>query len=128
MGYTDEESRTLRTAVYGAMVLVSVADEGALDKETHAGVRAMAALPDEVREAISADTPELPGGTMAEVEHGVLAALRQSFALVAYRAPQDAEAFADAVVEICREVATADGSVARAEHAAVLKVRTALSR
>lgn len=125
-GYTDAESRTLRTAVYGAMVLVSVAEEGALDQESHAGIRAMAALPPEVRRAVDGGAPELPAGSVADVEHGVLAALRESVALVSARSAAEADDFAAAVLAMCEEVASADGAVGRAEGAVVAKVRAAL--
>ncbi|MGM1063717.1 hypothetical protein [Saccharothrix sp. Mg75] len=128
IAYTDQESRTLRTAVYGAMVLVSVAEEGSLDRESHAGIRAMAALPPAVREAVDAGAPELPAGGMADVEHGVLAALRASVTFLADRSAAEADAFAEAVVAMCAEVARADGHVGRDEHAAVTRVRAALGR
>ncbi|MBW4718517.1 hypothetical protein [Saccharothrix obliqua] len=127
-GYTDEESRTLRTAVYGAMVLVSVAEEGALDEESHAGIRAMSTLPPRVREAVAAGAPELPAGSVADVERGVLAALRGSMALLGERSADEADAFARAVVAMCERVASADGRVGRGEGAAVGRVRAALGR
>ncbi|WP_433259979.1 hypothetical protein ACQPZF_22485 [Actinosynnema sp. CS-041913] len=126
-GYTDEESRTLRTAVYGAMVLVSVAEEGALDQESHAGVEAMATLPPEVRSVIDAGAPELPSGSLADVEDGVLAALRASMSILSERSPADASAFAAAVVGMCEKVASADGRVGEDEDAVIGKVRAALT-
>ncbi|RKT54838.1 hypothetical protein [Saccharothrix australiensis] len=126
--YTDEESRTLRTAVYGAMVLVSVAEEGALDQESHAGVEAMATLPPAVREVVDAGAPELPAGSLADVEEGVLAALRASVALLARRSAADAEGFADAVLAMCGKVASADGRVGADEDAVIGRVRVALGR
>ncbi|GGP76574.1 TerB family tellurite resistance protein [Saccharothrix coeruleofusca] len=126
--YTDQEGRTLRTAVYGAMVLVSVAEEGSLDEESYAGVKAMSTLSPELQEVIGAEAPRLPAGSMADVEHGVLAALRDSMAILGSRSAQEADAFADAVLAICAEVASADGTVGRAEHAAVGRVRAALGR
>ncbi|QFZ22447.1 TerB family tellurite resistance protein [Saccharothrix syringae] len=126
-GYTDAEGKTLRTAVYGAMVLVSVADEGEVDRESHAGIRAMAMLPPAVRGAVDAGAPELPAGSMADVEIGVLEALRESVALVSARSTAEAQAFANAVVAMCREVASADGRVGRAENAVLDKVRAALT-
>ncbi len=127
-GYTDEESRTLRTAVYGAMVLVSIADEGALDQESHAGIRAMSALPPRVRDAVDSGAPELPQGSVDDVEQGVLAALRGSMAFVARRSGPEAQAFAAAVLGMCEQVASADGRVADGENAVLGKVRAALGR
>ncbi|KAA2261422.1 hypothetical protein F0L68_16670 [Solihabitans fulvus] len=125
--FTDEEGRTLRTAVFGAMVLVSTADPGAVDEESRAGIRAMTALSPALRAVLAAAHPELPDGSVADVEAGVLDALRESVAILAAKAPAEASAFADAVVAVCREVAAADGQVAEAEQAMVAKVADALA-
>jgi hypothetical protein len=125
-GYTEAEGRMLRTAVYGAMVLVSVAEEGALDQESHAGVRAMSALPPAVREVVGAGVPELPAGSVGEVEDGVLEALRGSVRLLERRSPEEVGAFVAAVVGMCEEVAAADGSVGRDEGLVVGRIRAAL--
>ncbi|WP_367137117.1 hypothetical protein [Saccharothrix sp. HUAS TT1] len=124
--YTDEEGRTLRTAVFGAMVLVSTAEPGALDEESHAGIRAMTAFSPQVREALGAGRPELPAGSAADVEAGVLAALRRSVAIVTAKSPVEAEVFPAAVLAVCAEVASADGRVGPGEGAVVGKVRAAL--
>ena len=124
--YTDEEGTTLRMAVFGAMVLVSTADPGALDEETYAGIRAMAGFSPDVRALLGASTPVLPQGSVADVEQGVMAALRQSMAILEAKSPLDAKTFPEAVVTACREVAQADGRVVQAEDAVVAKVRAAL--
>ncbi|MFJ6676304.1 hypothetical protein ACIQMJ_34830 [Actinosynnema sp. NPDC091369] len=126
--YTEDEGRTLRTAVFGAMVLVSTAEPGALDEESHAGIRAMATFPPGLRQVLGAARPELPAGSTADVEAGVLDALRRSVRIVAARAPEEAEAFPSAVLAVCEEVAAADGTVGTAEGAVVGKVRAALTR
>ncbi|WP_447003455.1 hypothetical protein ACRAKI_27845 [Saccharothrix isguenensis] len=126
--YTDEESRILRTAVFGAMVLVSTAEPGALDEESHAGIRAMATFSPPLRRALGAAPPELPAGSTADVEKGVLAALRHSVEILAAKSPEEAAAFPTAVLAICKEVAEADGQVGQAEHAVVAKIRTALNQ
>ncbi|QQQ74837.1 hypothetical protein IOD16_27405 [Saccharothrix sp. 6-C] len=125
--YTDEESRTLRTAVFGAMVLVSTAEPGALDEESHAGIRAMSTFPPLLRQVLGAAPPELPDGSTADVEAGVLAALRRSVGIVAARTPEAASTFPAAVLAVCEEVASADGRVGAAESAVVGKVRAALA-
>ncbi|HEX6346841.1 hypothetical protein [Umezawaea sp.] len=126
--YTEEEGRTFRTAVFGAMVLVSTAAPGSLDQESHAGARAVAHLSPALREVLRAGKPVLPVGSVADVEDGVLLALRRSVEILAAKAPAEAEAFPAAVVAICREVAEADGQVAAEESAVVAKVRAALAR
>jgi hypothetical protein len=124
--YTDAESRTLRTAVFGAMVLVSTAEPGALDEESHAGIRAMAAFSPRLRQVLGAARPELPAGSTAEVEAGVLDALRRSVDILAAKTPDEATAFPAAVLAVCAQVASADGRVGEAEDAVVGKVRAAL--
>jgi tellurite resistance protein len=126
--YTEEEARTFRTAVFGAMVLVSTAEPGSLDQESRAGGRAMEHLSPELREVLKAGRPVLPAGSVSDVEDGVLFALRRSVEILAAKAPHEAEAFPAAVVAICREVAEADGQVAAAEGAVVAKVEAALTR
>lgn len=125
--YTDEESRTLRTAVFGAMVLVSTAEPGALDEESHAGIRAMARFSPQLRQTLAAARPELPTGSTADVESGVLQALRRSVAILAAKAPTEADTFPATVLAICQEVASADGHIGAAEHAMVNKVRAAIT-
>ncbi|CAL9421924.1 hypothetical protein SUDANB95_01863 [Actinosynnema sp. ALI-1.44] len=127
MIYTDTEARTLRTAVFGAMVLVSTAEPGALDQESHAGIRALATFSPALREVLSADHPVLPEGTVADVEAGVLTALRRSTEILSAKSPADARTFPEAVLSICREVATADGFVGEGEHAVIRRVREALT-
>jgi hypothetical protein len=124
--YTDDEGKTLRTAVFGAMVLVSTADPGALHEETYAGIRAMAGFSPDVRAVLGASTPVLPQGSVEDVEQGVLSALRQSMAILEAKSALDAKTFPEAVATACREVAQADGRVAEAEDAVVAKVRAAL--
>lgn len=124
--YTEAEGQTLRTAVFGAMVLVSTADPGSVDEESHAGVRAMTLLPDDLRAVIAAAPPALPTGSATDVEEGVLAALRSSVEIIAAREPREVEVFRAAVTEMCRSVAGADGDVAVAEKEMLTKVVDAL--
>src|SRR3954468_15183688 len=125
--YTDAESRTLRRAVYGAMVLVSHADPGPVVEERFAGLKAMVNLPAELREVLNASRVRLPEGTDADLEHAVLEALRASMRILGAKAPEEAAVFPDAMISICREVAAADGQVADAEDEMITKVRAALA-
>ncbi|HEX7301364.1 hypothetical protein [Lentzea sp.] len=124
--YTESEGQTLRTAVFGAMVLVSTADPGAVDEESHAGIRAMTLLSDDLRAVIDAAPPTLPSGSASDVEAGVLAALRSSVDIITAREPRDVPIFRAAVAEMCRSVAGADGEVAVAERTMVTRVVEAL--
>ncbi|MGI5500892.1 hypothetical protein [Lentzea sp. CA-135723] len=124
--YTEAEGQILRTAVFGAMVLVSTADPGSVDVESHAGIRAITLLSDDLRAIVSAAPPSLPAGSAADVEAGVLEALRSSVVIVEAHEPRDVAIFRAAVTEMCRSVAGADGEVAVAERDMVGKVVEAL--
>lgn len=123
--YTSEESRTLRTAVYGAMVLVSHADPGPVDQERFAGIRAMVNLSRELRDVLGAARHTLPDEP--ELEEAVLGALRRSAQILAAKAPEEAKTFPEAVLAICREVASVDGAVVDAEDVVLKKIETALT-
>ncbi|WP_394620751.1 hypothetical protein JNUCC0626_17080 [Lentzea sp. JNUCC 0626] len=124
--YTEAEGQILRTAVFGAMVLVSTADPGEVDVESQAGVRAITLLSDDLRAIVSAAPPSLPSGSASDVEAGVLAALRESVVIISGREARDVAIFRAAVAEMCRSVAGADGDVALAEREMVAKVVEAL--
>ncbi|RKT53701.1 hypothetical protein [Saccharothrix australiensis] len=124
--YTDAESRALRMAVFGAMVLVSHADPGPVIEERHAGLRALSHLSPDLRGVLQASRVDLSGLSEAELEEQVLGALRTSMKILAAKSPVDAATFPDAVAAICHEVAVADGQVAEVETAVIAKVRAAL--
>ena len=125
--YTEAEGQTLRTAVFGAMVLVSTADPGSVDEESYAGIRAMSLLSDDLRAVVAAAPPALPKGSASDVEAGVLAALRSSVEIINAHEPRDVSIFRAAVTEMCRSVAGADGEVAATEREMVTRVVEALA-
>jgi hypothetical protein len=125
--YTEAEGQTLRTAVFGAMVLVSTADPGSVDEESHAGIRAMSLLSDDLRAIVAAAPPALPRGSASDVEAGVLAALRSAVEIINAHEPRDVSIFRAAVTEMCRSVAGADGEVAATEREMVTRVVEALA-
>ncbi|MET8764761.1 hypothetical protein [Lentzea sp. NPDC004782] len=125
--YTEAEGKTLRTAVFGAMVLVSTADPGSVDEESHAGIRAMTLLPDELRAVIAAAPPTLPEGSASDVEAGVLAALKDAVRIIDAHDPREVPVFRGAVTEMVRSVAGADGEVAASEKEMVARVVEALA-
>ncbi len=124
--YTEAEGQTLRTAVFGAMVLVSTADPGSVDEESHAGIRAMTLLPDDLRAVIAAAPPTLPKGSASDVESGVLAALKEAVEIIETHDPREVPIFRGAVAEMVRSVAGADGEVAATEKEMVAKIVEAL--
>jgi hypothetical protein len=125
--YTEAEGQTLRTAVFGAMVLVSTADPGSVDEESYAGIRAMSLLSDDLRAIVAAAPPALPQGSASDVEAGVLAALRSAVEIINAHEPRDVSIFRAAVTEMCRSVAGADGEVAATEREMVTRVVEALA-
>ncbi|MEV6237334.1 hypothetical protein [Lentzea sp. NPDC051838] len=124
--YTEAEGQTLRTAVFGAMVLVSTADPGSVDEESYAGIRAMSLLPDDLRAVIAAAPATLPKGSASDVETGVLAALKDSVEIINAHDAREVPVFRGAVTEMVRSVAGADGDVAAAEKEMVKKIVDAL--
>lgn len=124
--YTDAESRALRKAVFGVMVLVSHADPGPVIQERHAGLRALTRLSPDLRGVLHGSRVDLPAVSGSEFEEEVLEALRVSMKVLTAKAPAEAASFPDAVEAICHEVAQADGQVAEVEAAVIAKVRAAL--
>lgn len=127
--YTDDERQTLRTAAFGAMLLVSTADPGffATIKESMAGSKALATASPELRDLLrSGGMPPLPKGSPTEVESGVLSALQQSVVILQERAPAELDGFRGAVVTAVDRVADASGGVTPPETAAIAKVKAAL--
>lgn len=127
--YTDEERKTLRTAAFGAVFLVSHADPGffASFKESIAGAKALAgASPDLQAVFKSGGLPEVPKGSPADMEAGVLTALQQSAGILA-KDPQDLAEFRAVITAACDQVAGASGGIKDTETAAIAKVKSALS-
>src|SRR5690349_17199621 len=124
--YTDEERRTLRTAAFGAMMLVSNADPGffATVKESMAGSKALAGSSPELRDLLkSGGLPQVPKGSPAEMETGVLAALQQSTTILQAKSPAELDGFRSAIVAACDKVADASGGITEPETAAISKVK-----
>lgn len=127
--YTDEERTTLRTAAFGAMMLVSKADPGffATIKESMAGSKVLANSSPELRDLLkSGGLPQVPKGSPAEMEAGVLSALQQSTTILQTKSPAELEGFRGAIVAAVDKVADASGGVTEPETAAIAKVKAAL--
>jgi hypothetical protein len=128
--YSDQERQTLRSAAFGAILLVSSADPGFLDmmKESFAGSKALANTSPELRDLFkSGGVPNLPKGSPSEIESGVLAALQQSTAILQSRGQSELDGFRSAITTAVDQVAgAAGGGVAESEANAIGKVRTAL--
>ncbi|MEV4410689.1 hypothetical protein [Catellatospora sp. NPDC049609] len=126
--YTDQERQTLRTAAFGAVFLVSHADPGffASFKESIAGAKALAGASPELQSVFKAGGfPEMPKGSPAEMESGVLSALQQSAAIL-HKDPQDLTEFRAVITNACDQVANASGGIKDTETAAITKVKSAI--
>ncbi|MEV0457041.1 hypothetical protein [Catellatospora methionotrophica] len=127
--YTDQERQTLRTAAFGAVFLVSHADPGffASFKESIAGAKALAGASPELQAVFkTGGLPEIPKGSPAELESGVITALQQSTGILQAKSPQDLTEFRSVIAAACDQVANASGGVKDTETAAIAKVHAAL--
>ena len=128
--YSDQERQTLRTAAFGAILLVSSAEPGLFDmmKESVAGSKALANTSPELRDLFkSGGVPNLPKGSPNEIESGVLAALQQSTTILQSKGQSELDGFRVAVTTAVDRVAdAAGGGVVESEAAAIGKVKTAL--
>ena len=128
--YTDQERKTLRTAAFGAMYLVSSAEPGFMDmvKETVAGSKAFATSSPELRDLLKGGgMPQMPKGSRGDIEASVLSALGESKTILQTKGGNELEAFTNAVANAVDQVAQAAGGTSPGEAEAVGKVKAALS-
>jgi hypothetical protein len=128
--YSDQERKTLRTAAFGAMYLVSSAEPGFMDmvKETVAGSKAFATSSPELRDLFKGGgMPQMPKGSRGDIEASVLSALGESRMILESKGGGELEAFTDAVSNAVDQVAQAAGGTSPSEVEAVNKVKAALA-
>ena len=127
--YSDEERATVRSAAFGAMLLVSKADPGffAMFKESMAGSKVLAKASPELRELLtSGGMPSPPKGGSEEIDKAVLTSVEQAVAILQGKGPDEVEGFKALIVDACDKVAEASKGVAPAETEAIAKVKGAL--
>ena len=127
--YSDEERDTVRSAAFGAMLLVSKADPGffATFKESIAGSKVLAKASPELRELLkSGGMPSPPKGTPEEMDKAILTSVQQAVAILQQKGPDEVEGFKALIVDACDKVAEASKGVAPAETEAIGKVKSAL--
>jgi hypothetical protein len=93
---SQQETQTLRTAAFGAVMLVSVAYPGAVSttKINIVGARVLSGGTGLVGKVLSGKVdPKLPKGTAADVALVALPALRESVSILEQRAPEEVENF-----------------------------------
>jgi hypothetical protein len=127
--YTDQEKQTLRTAAFGAVFLVSKAEPGMFDmvKESFAASKAFATSSPELRDMLKGGgIPQIPKGSAADIESGVLRALEQSASILQAKGQPELDGFRHAVANAVDQAAMAAGGISAAERDAVGKVMAAL--
>ena len=132
--FTEEEWETMRKGVAGAGMLVSVGDRDFTDTFGEAGALAKR-LRQEHEAAGSEFIRELAAGRPAgfgltastqEVEAETLEALRSTTAILAAKAPDEAAAYRQLVLDVADAVANAKGGLKPGETAAIDKIKEAL--
>ena len=132
--FTEDEWATLHKGVTGAGMLVSAGDRDFTDTFGEAGALAKR-LREEHEQSTSDLVRELAGthgsgfgftASSQKVEAETLEALRTAAALLAAKAPDEAEAYRQLVLDVADSVANAKGGVKAGETAAIEKITEAL--
>ncbi len=132
--FTEEEWETLHKGVTGAGFLVSASDRDFTDTFGEAGALARR-LREEHEQSASDLVRELAGARGSEfgittspqkIEAETLEALRSATAILAAKAPDEAGAYRQLVLDVADSVASAKGGVKPGETAAIDKIRDAL--
>ena len=131
--FTEAEWKALEKGVTGAGMLVSVSDRDFTDSfgEASALAKALAAhqqSPSElVRELARArGTGFGMTASLQEVESGTFEALQAGLAALSAKAPDEADAYRQLVLDVAEAVAEAKGGVSEAETPALDRVKAAL--
>ena len=131
--FTEDEWETMRKGVTGAGLLVSIGDRDFTD--TFGEVGALAKRLGEERKGGSELMRELAAGRPSgfglsaspeEVEAKTLEALRSATAILAAKAPDEAAAYRQLVLDVAEAVAGAKGGVKPGETEATVKIKDAL--
>jgi hypothetical protein len=132
--FTEDEWETLRKGVTGAGVLVSIGDRDFTDNFGEAGALAKR-LRDEREQSGSQLVRELATGRPSgfgltdspeEVEAKTLEALHSATAILTAKAPDEAGAYRQLVLDVADSVANAKGGVKSGETGALDKIKEAL--
>ena len=133
--FTEQEWESLRKGATGAGLLVSLSDRGLFDTFKEAG-----ALATHLKDARSGNESQLVrelaegsgtgfGLTSSpdEVERETLEALRSSKGTLETKAPEEADAYRQFVLDVAESVGRAAGGGEAAESGALEKIRSALA-
>jgi hypothetical protein len=134
-GFTQEEWAQLQHGVMGATLLVSLSDPGLFDtfKEAGAAGRHLAEArrgnESELIRELASSPPGMGfglGRNPQQIESETLEALRSAASALAAKAPDDAAAYRQFVLDVAQSVAEAADGVAAGESGAIEKIRSAL--
>ena len=133
--FSEQEWEAMQKGVMGAGLLVSVSDRGFFDtfKEAGALAKHLAGARENsespvVRELAQSRPSGFGVGTSPqELEADTLSALGSSMATLRAKAPDEADAYRQFVLDVAESVAGAAGGGETAEAAALEKIRSALA-
>ena len=132
--FTEDEWETMKKGVTGAGMLVSIGDRDFTDTFGEVGALAKH-LSQEREQSASQLVRELAAGRPSgfgltaspqEVETKTLEALRSATAIVAAKAPDEAGAYRQLVLDVADSVANAKGGVKPGETGALEKIKEAV--
>lgn len=133
--FSEDEWEAMRKGMTGAGMLVSVGDRDFTDTFGEAGALARR-ISEEHQQSSSELVRELTGGVRGsgfgltgsaeKVEAETLEALRSATATLAAKAPDEADAYKQLVLDVADTVAAAKGGVKPGETAVIEKIREAL--
>jgi hypothetical protein len=132
--FTAEEWETLQKGVTGAAMLVSLADRGFFDtfKEVGALAKHLTEARTKSTSPLIKELAEVRGtgfgftSSPQEVETETLQALRSSMSTLQSKAPDDAQAYRDFVINVAKSVGEAAKETAATESDAIGKIEAAL--
>jgi hypothetical protein len=132
--FTPEEWEQLKKGVLGSTLLVSTSDPGFFESFKEAGTAAkhMAAGRESPSQLVKDLAEERPAGfgvrtDAQELEQETVAALRAAAATLRAKAPDDADAYRQFVLDVAKSVAAAAGGVDPRESDAIQTIEAALS-
>jgi hypothetical protein len=127
---TEDEKQTLKAAAFGAVYLVSNADQGFFStlRESFAASGALAGASGLVGDLLTrGPLPKLPKSPPVDEAEVVLPALRRSVQILAAKLPEELETYRATVTDAVERVAAAVHGVTARESDMVAKIKTALA-
>jgi len=132
--FTPEEWEALQKGITGAGMLVAISDKGFFDtfKEANALAKHLAQAQKENDNALVRELATAHGkpfgitASPAEIEQGTRETLERAVAALQAKAPDDAAAYRQLVLDVAESVAEAAGGVAPTETEALATIRAAL--